>query len=100
MVGAYDGIACLKQRLDNGTKVGCSLAAVAEPCAAIDVDDHWIGRLLLLGQIDVASVEGLIIPCIIDIFPLLGCFQLHLGHLETAEAAGGLCRNTNRTCGE
>ena len=71
MVRTDHGIACIEQRFHDGAEVGHALAAIAEPRTAIDVDDHGITLCLLLGQIDVAVVEGLAVAGIVHVLPLL-----------------------------
>ena len=71
VVRAHHGIAGIEQGLDDGTQVGGTLAAVAEPRTTVDVDDHGITCLLLLGQIDVAGVERLVVAGIVNVLPLL-----------------------------
>ena len=71
VVRTYYGIACIQQRFDDGAKVGHPLAAVVEPCAAVDVNNDRIGCLFFLGQIDVAGVVWLVVTCIVDVLPLL-----------------------------
>ena len=71
VVRTYYGIACIQQRFDDGAKVGHPLAAVVEPCAAVDVNNDRIGCLFFLGQIDIAGVVRLVVTCIVDVLPLL-----------------------------
>ncbi len=95
VVGAYDGIACIQQRLADGAEVGHALAAVAEPGTAVDVDDDGVGGSLLFGQVDVTGVVGLVVAGIVDVLPLLRGFQFRL-LLEAAKASGRLCHARQR----
>ena len=96
MVGAYDGIASLQQRLHNGTQVGSTLAAVREPSTTIDMDDHWIGCFLFFRQIDVTGMVGLIIASIVNIFPLLRGGEICFRCLEATKTSGRLCHGHQR----
>ena len=71
VVRTYHGIASIKQRLANSTEVSHTLAVVAEPSTAIDMNHNGIAGSLLFGQIDVAGVIGLVVADIVYIFPLL-----------------------------
>ena len=90
MVGANNCVTGIEQSFDDGSQICNSLTVVAEPRAAIDVNNNGIGFLLFLGQIDIAGMVGFVVACIVHIFPFLGGFQFCL-HLESAEAACGLC---------
>ena len=93
MVRTHHCVAVVEQGLHNGTEVGHALAAVAEPCTAIDMDDDRIALGFLFRQIDVAGMISLVITGIVDVLPLLGSLQFRL-LLETAKASSGLCHGT------
>ena len=86
MVGAYHGIARVKQGLDDGAEVGGTLTVVAEPGTTVDVDDNGIAGLFLLGQVDVTCVESLVVTGIVYILSLLRSLKLRL-LLETTKAS-------------
>ena len=86
----------IQQTLDDSTQIGSPLAVVAEPRTAVDVDYYGIRSLFLLRQINVASVIGLVIACIIYVFPLLRCLKFYLRHLESTESACGLSHSHSR----
>ena len=95
MVRAYYCITVIKQRLYDGAEVGHTLAAIAKPCATIDMDNDRIALCLFLRQIDVTSMIGFIIACIVHVLPLLRGLQFYLRSLETTKASSGLCHSAN-----
>lgn len=57
------------------------------------MDDYGIGISSFLGQIDVTGMEGLVVTCIINVFPLLRGCKFHF-LLDAAETAGRLCMDS------
>ena len=90
VVRADDGIAGVQQGVHDGAEVGHALGVVGVPGAAVDVDHDRVGVLLHTRQINVQLVVNLVVTRIVDVLELLGAVDVELGHLEAAEAAGGL----------
>jgi hypothetical protein len=93
VVWANHSIACVEQGVDNGAKVGCALAVIAEPRAAVDMYNYWVGIAPLCWQVNVAGMESLVIAGIVHVFPLLASLQMCL-LLKTSESARWLCHDT------
>ena len=84
------GVAGVQQGVHDGAEVGHALGVVGVPGAAVDVDHDRVGVLLHARQIHVQLVIDLVVARIVDVHELLGAVHVDLGHLEAAEAAGGL----------
>ena len=96
MVRTHNSIAGIEKGTDDGTYIGHTLTIIIEPRAAVDMNNYRIAVLLLLGQIDVAGMEGLAVTDIVDILPLLGGLNLGL-FLYTSEASGWLCHRGQKS---
>ena len=88
VVRSDDCVAGLEEGVADGPEISHSLGVVAEPGAAVDMDDNRIGIFLFLREIDVEIMVCLAVAGIVDVGEFFGA--LHLGglELETAEVLG------------